>query len=826
MKYSSPSLPLPYTLKCNTNLNLPPSNWLHHLSYGMQDIKSLGFSSFKMGHLFPDCIGNVDVVSSAENIKRLLKMPYAFQSPLSLMVHRVGNTIMIDDFDIYKYIRRQSEGDWKWLKSFISETILNSLSENDRQLLMKGHNANALRDGTLMQKFLGHSVSQDESAEDSLPPSPIPDGAEQTRLVPQPPRLQIQSPILPEPKLEEKFSDPESSHSFNRNVLWTFEDIRMLIGTDMPIFGGVHRPCISLRLRDSKEPINVLTGIDYWLDNLMCNVPEVAMCYHLDGIVQKYELVKTEDLPNLEDSKFSPNVVRNVAQNILTFLKQNATKAGHTYWLFKGPRDDVVKLYDLTTLCSMKEEKAASENSNGNSSSSRTKQGEGKGAPPSDKNPFTTPVGMLLYTVARNMKMSHERLSPKQAGTIKALLDNCIQLLPVEAYPQIVTSSHYMLSDLYVPTGIDPSAPVFPTVDDDSESLYDDFEEDLNGSEEESEGEETFFDSEEMNKNNVAVQNVQATVSDQTTGKNWKHNARPPPLTGGLEMRCQESLEQIATGLKGLKFFKTRTEEETKKEKQDQIWREEQNLNMARSHQPIPLPYEKLPEAADEGVQMKVANYVTAAHNQGKGKGGGVQTKKGKKPNPDIQQSTNQFLIETSSVVKSWDVHLKLLLLEKACLTYSVLAESFYAAEKYGVSLRYINLALNCQKAVVNHLSSLRFQKCCLLGRAGDCYFQIIKCFNDLAAIRGEFLDLSDTDRGISKVIQEDLQLDLSEISEPQGSIENLLLCSMRCYELAIGLSKENAMVELLGRLGNVQNELGVKYMYHAQGESRHFSMA
>ena len=33
------------------------------------------------------------------------------------------------------------------------------------------------------------------------------------------------------------------------------------------------------------SPINVLTGMDYWLNNLMCNVPEIAMCYHLNGIV-------------------------------------------------------------------------------------------------------------------------------------------------------------------------------------------------------------------------------------------------------------------------------------------------------------------------------------------------------------------------------------------------------------------------------------------------------------------------------------------------------------------------------------------------------------
>lgn len=38
--------------------------------------------------------------------------------------------------------------------------------------------------------------------------------------------------------------------------------------------------------RDAAQPINVVTGLDYWLDNLMCNVPEVAMCYHDNGFVK------------------------------------------------------------------------------------------------------------------------------------------------------------------------------------------------------------------------------------------------------------------------------------------------------------------------------------------------------------------------------------------------------------------------------------------------------------------------------------------------------------------------------------------------------------
>ena len=35
-------------------------------------------------------------------------------------------------------------------------------------------------------------------------------------------------------------------------------------------------------------------------------------------------------------SEFSPTVIKDIAQNILSFLKSNATKEGHTYWLFKG----------------------------------------------------------------------------------------------------------------------------------------------------------------------------------------------------------------------------------------------------------------------------------------------------------------------------------------------------------------------------------------------------------------------------------------------------------------------------------------------------------
>ena len=259
-------------------------------------------------------------------------------------------------------------------------------------------------------------------------------------------------PQLPDPSLDQvpNFMNTEK---FVRNYLWTFEDIRMMIGSNMPIFGDQDHPCVSLRLRDMKKPINILTGMDYWLDNLMCQVPEVVMCYHLDGIVQKYELLKTEDLPNIEGSNFSPKIVKNIAQNILAFLKSNAAKEGHTYWLFKAKDDEIVKLYDLTSLSQQdagldpKSGRKQKEDCDLDKTKSPDKQ--------SEENPFQTPVSMLLYRLARNILESGNR--GEEEGTVRELLTHCVSLLDSDKFPHIATSAHFLLSELYLPDGTDPA---------------------------------------------------------------------------------------------------------------------------------------------------------------------------------------------------------------------------------------------------------------------------------------------------------------------------------------------------------------------------------
>jgi hypothetical protein len=54
--------------------------------------------------------------------------------------------------------------------------------------------------------------------------------------------------------------------------------MKMLIGTNLPIFGDETRPAVTLRLQNMRKPISILTGLDYWLDNLILNIPELHMC--------------------------------------------------------------------------------------------------------------------------------------------------------------------------------------------------------------------------------------------------------------------------------------------------------------------------------------------------------------------------------------------------------------------------------------------------------------------------------------------------------------------------------------------------------------------
>ncbi|KAJ0170754.1 hypothetical protein K1T71_013526 [Dendrolimus kikuchii] len=809
VKYTAFQSPVGYArLQCNTDLNLPPSNWGAAIdSYGLKQIltRGTGLSSFRMAHMFPDCVGEVDVISGAECIKKLLKLPYQPNGTVSMMVHRVENTLLLDDFDVYDYLMKS---EWSWLKDFFYENILKTMSEQERMTLMlSAAPSSALQ---LTHKFLSHSVAQ------------RPEQVQPKTSHPHTPMC-IAGPFLPEP--ETRADEPPNEHLYNRNVLWTFEDIHMLIGSDLPIFGDKDRPCVSLRLRDAREPINVLTGIDYWLDNLMCNVPEVLMCYHLDGIVQKYEPMKTEDLPNMENSKFSPKVIRNVAQNILSFLKSNATKAGHTYWLFKGPHDDVVKLYDLTSLC-----------------------------PDNLDNPFTTPVAMLLYRVARNMRLTN------RSKHVRQLLEHVVELLKVERYPQIVASSHYMLADLYVPATTNPASPDFKDESSDSETEDTDYvneeygdntneegnthigacEDDVDTVASEKEDEELSPSerdgiSDEERSLAVQIRGLALSNIGERVRDNMGDNKRKAHCTRGLGVsppdRCGRALSHALKGLLALHNVTIdKCKEEERERLKQQIIIEEQHPKMANPYEPIKMNYEPISK-----------NFDAKEH---------ASRSRRRKRDRKTSDKSGNFLIESKTNIDknailirkeknffptwhepnrddnfAWKLHLKTLLYEKICLAYATLAEFSYVSEQYGFSLKYIDMASKGQKLLSNMIiKSKVVDASCLIGRVGDNYFQLSKHWNRLDQFKKQF----ETDHDIDSKLRLEIDSDMTEevenvevddfdldITLPTSETSAMLL-SCDYYRRAVAATRDKRG-ELLRRLASVNNELAVRYMNDAQ---------
>ncbi|XP_023226950.1 erythroid differentiation-related factor 1-like [Centruroides sculpturatus] len=785
-------------LSSNTDLNQPPSNWLRSQAkwkgrwgrWAYPRSHSTTFSSFHLAHNFPDCVGEVDVISDSENIKKLLKIPYS-KSHISMMVHCIGKTLLLDEFDVHSHLLR-AQKQWEWLKKFFKEHILQTLEEEEKCMLRKNKSRDYLQNKNMFSKFLYYSIaegSSEEESESTKPEKSSEDTAKPSNLKSS---RETTSPIapftdytvnIPDPIKEVEDEVQDSGQEFLRNVLWTFEDIRMLIGSDMPIFGGGTHPAVSLKLRDMKKPINVLTGLDYWLDNLMCNVPEVVMCYHLNGIVQKYEFIKTRDIPYIKNSQFSPNVVKDIAQNILSFLKSNATKSGHTYWLFKGKNDDVVKLYDLTTLCS-------------------------EVIDDKEQNPFTLPVAMLLYKVARNMMKSVDAFQNQK--TIYKLLKNCLVLLDEKKHPKVVTSIHYLLSDIYVPSNID-LATIHNFAFEESESS-----DDISDGSMEDED-----DLESDSNDNIMSVDVQALcVPHMLKREEYKKNEKSSfRISKNWNDRCRDALSHVLKALQCLLEYdeeKENEDENIKKQNSSQEQKEGE-VKIANPYQSIPLNYSPL------------HTFETNSAGDDKSLNEDFHTECFESDNNKASQTSpaNKNITSVPINSDSWTNGCQVLLLRKAVEIYCSMVEISNKVKKYGETLKNIKMGLICyectQFIVINQNASWSTEPLAyLLELAGDIHFMMVhnEQYIDQQLQKEEFYNLSSQDNDILEMLEHICKKKISYVYSWAYSwpvdLESSLNLSCRCYETAQNVLCDKSKKDferLVKRQGNICNELGVFYM-------------
>ncbi len=77
-----------------------------------------------------------------------------------------------------------------------------------------------------------------------------------------------------------KKNDHRFKKDFGRVLELTIGGFKMLIGSNLLIFYKNQTYPISLQLVSSERKMDPLSCLDLWLDNVMHNIEEAAICYH------------------------------------------------------------------------------------------------------------------------------------------------------------------------------------------------------------------------------------------------------------------------------------------------------------------------------------------------------------------------------------------------------------------------------------------------------------------------------------------------------------------------------------------------------------------
>ncbi|KAK7277286.1 hypothetical protein RIF29_18437 [Crotalaria pallida] len=381
----------------------------------------------------------IDVIAPADILKQIFKMPYS-KARLSVAVHRIGQTLVLntgpDVEEGEKLIRRHNNqskcADQSLFLNFAKHSIrmeacdcppTHHVPSEDKS------NSSVLPGGKAPHIVDQHDVVQAEGFSCCSEYSKVNRdsfywGNKKNRRNKNNSSVNKVSHVGEKPRSAMQEAEKQrkvGKDSFLRVLFWQFHNFRMLLGSDLLLFSNEKYVAVSLHLWDVTRQVTPLTWLEAWLDNVMASVPELAICYHRNGVVQGYELLKTDDIFLLkgisEDGTpaFHPYVVQQNGLSVLRFLRDNCKQDPGAYWLYKGAGEDDIQLFDLTVI----PKSHSSNDCDGASSSMPSLISRGR----SDA---VYSLGTLLYRIAHRLSLS---MAAKNRARCVRFFRKCLEFL-------------------------------------------------------------------------------------------------------------------------------------------------------------------------------------------------------------------------------------------------------------------------------------------------------------------------------------------------------------------------------------------------------------
>ncbi|KAF8775180.1 hypothetical protein HU200_004579 [Digitaria exilis] len=441
----------------------------------------------------------IDVIAPADILKQIFKIPYS-KAQVSIAVNRIGNTLILNtgpDVDEgEKIFRRQNNQP----KGSDPSLFLNFAMHSVRAEACDCPPSHQPSQGkqtasTVLRGPFGcteGSFNSPPSSSFSTPPY-LDQNSSKSRKAPQctheglylgarknKQKAKRSDPFTKTTRVgennscevqESEKSKKVGNNGFRKVCFWEFHNFHMLLGSDLLIFSNEKYIAVSLHLWDVSRQVTPLNWLEAWLDNIMASVPELAICYHQNGVVQGYELLKNDDiflLKGVSDDgtpAFHPQVVQQNGLAVLKFLQDNCKQDPGAYWLYKGAEEDVIQLYDLSIL--PEKHKAGDPRSSCGPMSSFINKGRKESL-------FS--LGTLLYRVAHRMSLSKvpsnkakcakffrkclDFLSEQDHLVVRACAHEQFARLILKCYEELeLTSESFMIESEVTLTDLDDDSP-------------------------------------------------------------------------------------------------------------------------------------------------------------------------------------------------------------------------------------------------------------------------------------------------------------------------------------------------------------------------------